>query len=322
MEHKEMNLFDLCAAGVRGIGRGVQWCWRLLTDSLRLALQKWYIVAPVTLLFLAGGLFFARHSNRIYNVEAQVWLNGPTSDEVANAFTPLAQSLVTRTWSEQSAAELLQVAPEVVATASHFETFNVIDFLNDSTADMVDYKGKYKRTDTLNVVMKQCLQIRFRTKQPQNAAIIGNAILDYLNGNPSLQNSYKEHLEILRAEVGFYDKQVALADSIARTFYMESGRNAVQVQNKSYELMMGRREIKSLYPSLQDLINQAKKSHHELARATAPVVAPQGFIVGAHARNRYSNCGILAILIGYIVGCLIAWAVKRRNDLREWLKKE
>ncbi len=317
-----MNLFDLCAAFFGWIGKCVKWCWNLLLDSIRLSLQKWYIVMPVVVVFFIVGLLLAHPSRRVYKVEAQLWLNGPQAFEVNEAVKPLGNLLPGEMYAGQTLEQLLQLPPEQVFGVEGVETFPVIDFLRDSTADAVDYKRKHKLTDTLNVVMKQCVQLRFRTRRPQNAAVVGQAVLDYLNRNPTFQSAYEGKMNVLRQQNDFYTKQVAKADSIADAFYLETGKDAVQIQSRSNNLLMGKREVESFYPQLQAMLNEAKKTQHEIALATAPVVAPQGFVINRNAVNRYSNCGIIALLLGYIIGCLVAYAVKRREDLKAWLKKK
>lgn len=321
MENKEMNLFDLCAAFGRWIWGALKWCCQMLLNCLRLSIVRWYIVLPAVLIGMAAGLYVARPLNRTFQVEAQVWLNGPTANEVAQAILPLAKELPEGVIPSQSVAQLLQMTPEQVKTVHRIETFPVIDFLNDSTADMVDYKRKHKLTDTTNVVMKQCVQLAFRTKRPVIAPEVGQALINYLNNLPEFRQSYEAKLQLQQQEADFYDKQIAQLDEIARTYYLESGKGATQVQSKWSDLVIGKREMKSLYPSLQDMINQSKKSHHELARMTAPVVAPQGFVVNSRAVNRYTNCGLIGIFLGYLLGCVVAYAVKRRKDIKAWLQK-
>ena len=64
MEQREMNLFDLCHAIARGIGKGIKWLvWRL-GDMLRLSFRQWWIVLIVVALCLAAALYYSREGKR------------------------------------------------------------------------------------------------------------------------------------------------------------------------------------------------------------------------------------------------------------------
>ena len=61
-QSREMNLFDLCAAFGRAIGRGVKGMFAGIGKMIRLSFRQWGIVLPIVLLFVGLFLYFSRES--------------------------------------------------------------------------------------------------------------------------------------------------------------------------------------------------------------------------------------------------------------------
>ncbi|MBR1809322.1 MAG: hypothetical protein IJ776_08045 [Paludibacteraceae bacterium] len=314
-----MNLFDLTAAFFRWMGKVCIGAWHLCLDSVRLALHYWFITVPCIIIFFGAGYYYSRPLNRIYKAEAIVYLNGPLAEDVKQAFRPLEFSY--RFFPNQEITAALNLTPDQADGLVKFETFEVIDFLNDSTADMVDYRHKHDVTDTINVVMPNVMCLRFRTKRPDNVPVVGEHILAYLNSNPSLQASFEKKRALQERKVQFCHDQLEKLDSLTSAFYFEQG-GAAQAQMKwGNGMVLGRREIKLFTPEIMEFYNTTEHADRELAMCTAPVVAQQAFTTIPRALNGRLKCTLIALITGYILGCLIALALKRRKEIAEWYRK-
>lgn len=317
---KNMNLFDLTAAFFRWIGKVCSGCWHLGLDSLRLSLHYWYISLVCIILFAGLGIYFSRPTNRIYKAEAIVYLNGPQIEDVKQVFKPLEQNFPF--FPNQELGQMLGLEGNQASTLRRFETFNVIDFLNDSTIDQIDYKRKHKLTDTVNVIMPNVLCLRFRTKHPELVPVVGEKIISYLNSNASLQASFAKKHALQERKVKFCHDQIEKLDSLTSAFYFEQG-GAAQAQMKwGNGMVLGRREIKLFTDEILCFYNKTEMAERELARCTAPVVLQQPFTTDPDAVNGRLKCTFIGLVLGYIFGCLIALAVKRRKQLKEWYKGE
>ena len=317
---KNMNLFDLIAAFFRWIGKCCSWFWNLCLDSLRLALRYWYIVWPVVILFGAAAIFYSRPLNRIYKAETIAYLNGPLAEDVKQAFKPVENNYYF--FPNQNIAELLGLSADEAESLRRFETFDIIDYLNDSTADRVDYKHKHKLTDTLNVIMPNVICIRFRTKRPDNVPVVGEHLIAYLNSNPSLQASFEKKKALLERKSEFCHSQLEKLDSLTTAFYFEQGGSAHAQMKWGNGMVLGRREIKLFTSEIMDFYNTTEQVDRELALCTAPVVLEQAFTTIPKAVNGRMKCTVIGLIIGYVLGCLIALAVKRRKDIREWMTED
>ena len=314
-----MNLFDLFAAFFRWIGKVCVGFWNLCLNSVRLSLRYWYIVVPVVILFGAAGIYYSRPINRIFKVEAIAYLNGPQAEDVRQVFKPIENN--NPFFPNQNLNDLLGLVGDQAETLRRFEIFDVIDFLNDSTADRVDYKRKHKLTDTLNVVMPNVICIRFRTKRPQNVPVVGEHLINYLNSNPALQAAFEKKKALMERKAVFCHDQLEKLDSLTTSFYFEQGGSAQAQMKWGSGMVLGRREIKLITPEIMEMYNITEQVDHELSRCTAPVVVEQAFTTCPKAINGRGKCTVIGLFIGYILGCLIALAVKRRENIKEWYKK-
>ena len=315
---KNMNLFDLTAAFFRWIGRCCVGFWNLSIASLRLALHYWFITVPCVIIFFGVGFYYSRPLNRIYKAEAMVYLNGPLAEDVKQVYQPLINAYYF--FPNQNVAEVLDLTPDQADGLRRFEFYNVVDYLNDSTADMVDYRHKHKPSDTINVYRQNVVCLRFRTKRPDNVPVVGEHIINYLNSNPSLQASYLKKRALQERKVQFCHDQLEKLDSLTSAFYFGQGGTS-QMQFKWGDgMVLGKREIKLFTPEIMEFYRTAEQADRELALCTAPVVAQQPFTTIPRAINGRLLCSVIGILVGYIIGCLIALAVKRRKDIQEWYK--
>ncbi|MCM1034688.1 MAG: hypothetical protein NC038_03785 [Paludibacter sp.] len=319
--HHEMNLFDLLAAFFRRIGRFFKALVSMCGNSFRLSVWRWYIVYPILCLGIAGAIYWSRPDNRIYKVGAIVKLNGPTVDDAKQVWQPLQFATPHCISSDQSIANLLGITDAEAASVERFACFNVIDCLNDSIADYIDFKGKHDLTDTMNVVMKNHLYLQFRTKCPEQAQKIGEAVLSYMNGNKALQSTYSAYHATLQREAEFCHTQIEKLDSLTTSFYFEQGiGQQIQRSWAASALVVGERELNLLHPEILELIQYTKKADKELSTATAPVVLEAAFTVDPRPVNGRLKCLFIGLIAGYIAGCMLAWAIERRKSIGSWLK--
>ena len=314
-----MNLFDLCHAIARGIGKGIKWLvWRF-GDMLRLSFRQWWIVLIVVALCLAAALYYSREGNRLYKVDVVANLNGLTNNMVRAEFERLNKAFYLT--EQQNLATMLNIDGELANGTCRFETFDVIDLLADTTIDMVDYNRSAPKMDTLYVHVPYMVAMRFRTKHPNRVPELENAILNYLNTRPYFQSLYETYYLGLEREARFHRDQVEKLDSLTSVFYF-SQNNREQVQMKGWEsgMVVGRREI-DLF--LEDVYLEMRESEYINARltvATAPVVLQSHFVSNPLAVNGPWKMSAIAIVVGWLLGLMVAALVENRKRILAWLQ--
>jgi hypothetical protein len=319
MEQREMNLFDLCQAIARGIGKSVKWLVWCFGEMLKLSFRQWWVVLIVVALCVAAALYYSREGNRSYKVDVVANLNGITNSMVRAEFERLNKAFYLT--EQQNLATMLNIDGELANDTYRFETFDVIDLLADTTIDMVDYNRSTPMMDTLYVHVPDMVAMRFRTKHPNRVPELENAILNYLNTRPYFQSLYETYYKGLEREARFHRDQIEKLDSLTSVFYF-SQNNREQMQMKVWEsgMVLGRREI-DLF--LEDVYLEMRESEYVNARltvATAPVVLQSHFVINPLAVNGPWKMSAIAIVVGWLLGLMVAALVENRKRILTWLQ--
>ncbi|MBO4665875.1 MAG: hypothetical protein J5612_03270 [Paludibacteraceae bacterium] len=322
MEEREMNLYDFCGACVRWIGRGLKACWNAFAAMLRLTFRQWWVVLIVIVLALVVANYYARRANRIYKVEAIVWLNGPSLEQTEQAFMNLSHALPSVLSEKQTLTTQLGLTEHQLRGVHKLQTFHVIDCLNDSVADYVDYRNKASRTDTVNVHMPNRLCVSFRTTNLSAVDTVGEAIIAFLNRQPQMQVAFEKKRALLEREAQFAQSHIEKLDSLTTAFYFEQGIGQ-QIQANRWEsgFVAGKREIKFFTPVVYSEFANLEKINQLLGFCTAPVVVEDNFKINPNAVNGRIKMNIIGLIVGWLLGCLIAALIEQRKALISWLKQ-
>ena len=181
-----MNLFDLCQALMRAIGKGMTNLGRGLGYLVRLSYRQWWIMLLFMVLGLSAALYYSRPSNKRYKVNVVADLNGVTKEMVKSEWQALDNATIL--FEHQNLATMLGIEPELSYSLSRFRAFNVVDLLADSTIDVIDYHNNMPLTDTLYRHMPNLIALQFQTKMPNRIPEIEQAIVNYLNTRPCYYN--------------------------------------------------------------------------------------------------------------------------------------
>lgn len=293
MEQKETTLWDALRSCVRMFSKLLQLCKQLVVRMIRLTFQRWWLVGGITMLCIIGGIYYSRPSNKMYKVRAIATLNGPSVNEVKQYYESLHKT---------------------------FDAFNVIDCLNDGTADYVDYKRKNPLTDTLQVVMKDQIALQFLTTNRKQIPLMEEKIMHLLNSNPQFLNEYHIYKEHAERQYRFDRDQVEKLDSMTAAFYADA--TVPQIHSNAWELAMGRKEIVLPLEDIEEFMDNKAQRDNRYALVTAPVVLQGHFVPTKKAKNGRLKCTFLGCIIGWLLGCLIAVLFDDRQHILRWLKQE
>ena len=316
MDH-EMNFFDLCAAGCRAIGRGCAAIGRLFARMLRLTFRYWWIVLTLVALAIAAALYYTRHDNLTFRVNAIALLNGPSVQQFEQAYAPLrtGQMLPPDSPLQQWLAK---------RKVRNFNTYRVIDCYRDSVADYVDFKNKSVPTDTINAQMQDrlCLEFCIKMRDMGMLPAVETEVLQFLNSNPALQRSYVAWLPNLQEEIRFNHTQALKLDSLTSEYYFHDkigDQPLTDIRNGM--VWVGDRRIHLFLDKIYKHYRRVELMDYRLQLATAPVVLENHFAVSSAPVNGRKKCLVIFFLLGWIGGCVLAEIIDRRKQIIAWLKK-
>ena len=311
---EDMNFFDLCVVIGQAIGRGCKALWNGLLCMIRRTYLYWWVVVPVLVIGLSAALYISRPENLCYKMNAVAQLNGPTVQQFEQAYTPLRTGFL-----PDDAAITAFVGGR---TVKRFDTYRVIDCLDDGFADYIDFKRKSKPFDTLNVQMQDRLCLQFRMKKRDMYALpqIEQALLDYLNSNAPMQKSYATYLTNLQDEVAFNHRQALKLDSLTSAYYFYNASESMP--STTGVNFYGDRRIRLFLDEIYEQQEHLQQGDYKAQLATAPVTLENHFTAAPNPVNGRNKMLILFLILGWIAGCMLAELIDKRQTIRAWLRGE
>ena len=315
----QTTLIDLFIAGGKACARAFGRLMDLIAAMLRLTWRKWYIVIPAFCIVAALQWYNSRLEHRTHQVDGIVLLNGPSIDHFREAYKALgvASPLV----EGRTAMDKLGLSADVTKRLSKFTTYEVIDMLADGYPDIVDYRNKVQRNDTNIVRMQDRMAIRFYLKNDvQYLPQIEQALLAYFNNDPDMRAAYDVYVRDLKREAQFHHDQVEKLDSLTSVFYFHYAPATEQMQLNNRNMLIGDRRIRLFIEDIETEMEHTRRVDQRLARATAPVVLEHELIATTSIQYHPIIRLCIAVMIGWIMGCLIAYLVEQRQRLIAWFR--
>ncbi|NLI71935.1 MAG: hypothetical protein GX361_04305 [Bacteroidales bacterium] len=315
---REINLVDILSAIWKWIVGAVLYVITLVGKILQLLFRHKILTIILLLITFAISQYFARPSNRKYNVDAMAVLYGAEAKTVMQ----VGRQLVTSSprLEVTSLAHKLGISDSIANKIVNVEFFNVIDYKNDSVPDRIDFRKKHSLTDTLNVLMPDYVFIRFKIKDTQHHEEVGNAILNYLNNNQAIQTEYQTWRDIQNQKVAIADLEINRIDSLARKKYFEDSKQHMRFENN--QLIVGSQYTQLFYNDMFNIHKKKTEAQVKLAEAKAPVVAPSGFVINPNAINSRTKNGVRGLLIGLALSLVLGLVIENNKKWIDFLSQK
>ncbi len=322
-DNNEIDLYEIMQGCTRFAKRFCNAVVRFIQEFLRLCVRKWWIVLPLILLSVGAALYYSRLDNRTYKVNAIAVLNGFTTSQFEQVFSPLYST-------DDTLFVYMQVRPDEPImryisdkTISRPCTFSVIDYNCDSTIDMVDYERKIAMGDTTIMHDHIAMQFRIKRRNIHKLPEVSEALMTYLNSNHTLQSAYEAYLPTLDREVRFNHDQIEKLDSLTSAFYFNNNPSEQLFYKNTKDgegIFLGERRIHLFLNNIYAHIAHTGVVDQRKQLATAPVVLVNNFVIDPKPVNSPLKCVLLFGLAGWLLGAFIALILEQRKAIVAWLK--
>jgi hypothetical protein len=217
-------------------------------------------------------------------------------------------------------ASELGLSPEEAGIIRDIEAFWIIDMGRDNIPDFIDFRGRYKVSDTINSRMQDRFAIRVKTKDPQGLPKIRNGISTYINNNSFFQNQNKLRLSQADDMMARIDYEIKQLDSLQKVKYFEESRKLIPkeggqvifLQDPKTQLLHG--DIVGLIREKQEL-EKIKTIYADLITLISDFTQPLKPVNG----TLYYGKVIIPLVFSLTV--IIILLTKNRDKLAEIYKK-
>jgi len=321
MEEKkqnEINLLELIQLFFRGLKKFGLNILILSGNTLRLLYRHKILVCLIMAFSVAYGYYSGRPANRIHRVEAMAILNGSLAQTVKEVSQQLENASSVSHFTSLSAR--LDLPYYIADNIASISSFYVIDFLNDSTPDMVDFRNRHSWKDTLNVRMPNRLHFRIRTRNVHQIPVFEEAFLNFFNTHTRLVNEFEVKKRNLAQEIGILNSELLRLDSLADVSYFRFPEMQVQLHRNT--LLVGEQEKQLLYEDFSAVQRRKTVRELEFASFTAPVVLPTGFIVSPHPEKGRIGFMMTYFFIGLVISILLSLFIEHRKSVFNYLSSK
>jgi len=315
---KEINLLQLLTIIFNWLGKLFQNIFKTIGKALKLCYRNRIVVIIILVLAIIFGQYFSRSSARIYRAEAMAMINGPQAQTVKEVMKQL-QASSTRNKS-LSFGNKLSLPDSIAKNIVQISSYDVIDYLDDDVADVVDFDNKHSLSDTLNLKMKDRLYLVIKTKNIDQVPIVQNAILNFLNSNSVLLNNFNIEKTNMISTINICEAESKRIDSLATVNYFSQNNQSIRIEND--KLLIGEQKKQLFYTDLIELQNTKAGVQFRLEGFTAPVILPSNFVVNPIPLNGRIKYGVISILIGFAVALLLSVLIENFKTLILYLKSE
>lgn len=314
---KEINLLQLITIvfdwlkqiGIRIIN--------LFGHILQLSFRRKITLIIVIAVCVAVGQYMARKSARIYKAEAMAMIYGSDAQTVKEVSRQLENSLSSNNLI--SLATKLSLPDSVANNIAEISSFYVIDFMKDSVADVIDFENNHSLTDTMNVKMRDRLYLRLKTKNIAQIPQVQAALLNYFNNNKVLKSQYETKKNEFIQQIKICDSELMRIDSLAKVSYFKENEKQLSFDNN--KLLVGEQRKQLFFGELLRLQELKSAAQNKLSNYNQPVELPASFVVNPMPLNgRFKYC-LYSILIGYILGLLVAVFFENHKKLFSYLNR-
>jgi len=315
-EKREMNLFELIVVGFNGIKSLFKSTINLFNQTIRLSLQYFWIIGLIMSAFIFASYYITRKEQRIYKSTTMITFSREIKPMIINELRAInAMS----GFDSAKFAELMNIQPKQAESFREIRHYQVIDFLNDSIADIIDLKNKVNLADTLNRCMLDHLGIRIYLKGSNDFSPFYKGLVNYFNKHSEIARVDSASKAMLFERIAFCNKELERLDKFSDYDYFgEYTRESVKFNLKKGDIRL-EPSRKQLY--YIDMLNLLKEKSYltTFAAANKNVINFLSENPSIDIRPRWHFVAVFGVA-GYILGLILAIMFKRRKQIWNYLK--
>lgn len=152
-------------------------------------------------------------------------------------------------------SDALSLNAESVDNIIDISAFWIIDKGNDGIPDYVDYRGNHNVYDTINVRMKDRLNVQVKIKTPRELNMVSNSIVSFIKRDSLFQQRNRLRLRHNHELLNRLDFDILQLDSLQKVKYFEETRNR-QPQNGGQMVFLQEQTTQLLYTDIYILFSR------------------------------------------------------------------
>jgi len=283
---------------------------------IRFSYRNVKLLAVFLLIGVALGVVFSQ-LNKIYKSDITFRLNVSN----ANTFFDLTKSLDNKVVSDQSLAQKLNLPDSTADAIGKIKPHFIIDYFNNKTPDFIDEKDNFVEKDTINVKMRDRLNIEVRTKNIFSFQQIQDGLIYFFSNNEAFKEEKDVHQQQLHQSIDFIEREVKRLEDLSNFEYFNVPKK-ISLAVDSTGLVVGEKPRQLYYRDITRLLNQ-KDSLEKVLTYSVDVVS----VIKPFAPIKKNENGLIKMSFVFgvsflILGYILAAFLKYRKQISDFLNEK
>lgn len=261
VNNDEIDLLDLFRRIGNTIRKWFNSLGRAFLISVVFLLKKWL---PLGISIVLGVLFaymLKFTSDSSYKSDLVLRNNAIQNSEMIGHINKLHRYFDERNF--EALNSLTSINGDLLKNVNDICAYWIIDKGNDEVPDYVDYSSNHNVYDTLNVRMKDFIDIQISIKTPQELAIVRNGIVKFITSDTLFQKINNTRIRQKKEMLQRISLDITQLDSLQKIINRnENKRTNLQTNNQMVFLQEQKTQL--LYPEIQNLYTRKQIIEVEL----------------------------------------------------------
>jgi hypothetical protein len=314
----EIDLLDLFRRMGRTLTRWANALGRAFLISAVFLLKRWLPLSLSVLLGVGIAYFFKATSDSSYTSDLVLRTNATSTDEMITYINRLHTFCIEQ--NKQALTEAISLTPDQIKNIGDISAFWIIDNGRDGVPDFVDLNNKHNVYDTVNIRMRDRLNVRIKINSPQELVNVKYGIIKFINSDPLFQQRNILRLRQNQEMLGRLDYDILQLDSLQKVKYFEETRS-MQPKSGGQMIFLQEQKTQLIYTDIYALYErkQALEAERDLYRDIVTVLSE--FTIPALRDNGGLYYAKTYVPLFFVLTLLVLILLANRRKLTEIYNK-
>jgi hypothetical protein len=314
----EIDLLDLFRRMGRTLTRWANALGRAFLISAVFLLKRWLPLSLSVLLGVGVAYIFKATSDSTYTSDLVLRTNATSTDEMITYINRLHTFCIEQ--NKQALTEAISLTPDQIKNIGDISAFWIIDNGRDGVPDFVDLNNKHNVYDTVNIRMRDRLNVRIKINSPQELVNVKYGIIKFINSDPLFQQRNILRLRQNQEMLGRLDYDILQLDSLQKVKYFEETRS-MQPKSGGQMIFLQEQKTQLIYTDIYALYErkQALEAERDLYKDIVTVLSE--FTIPAMRDNGGLYYAKTYVPIFFVLTLLVLILLANRRKLTEVYNK-
>lgn len=317
-KNDEIDLLDLFRRMGRGIGKMFRAIGKGILISIVFLFRNW-IPLGLSVILSVGLSYVLKVTSPSFYTSDMIFRNNAVSNADMMSYINRLHTFCIE-GNKEALRDALGLSSETVKNIGDISSHWIIDMNRDGIPDYVDYKNKHDVYDTINIMMKDRLNLRVRIESPLELTTLKNGIIKFIYSDSLYQQRNRLRLRQNNEILTRLEYDILQLDSLQKVKYFEETRNR-QPKSGGQMIFLQEQETQLIYGDIYTLYGrkQALESERDIYPDIITVLSD--FSIPAKRENDLIYYCKKYVPLFLIVTLLAIILISNRKTIKEVFEK-